>query len=217
VKKGLKSMVKPNLSLVPPVTVFGAVYPKPPRKRLNAEVRSRSYLTDAEVEKLIKAAGDNRHGHRDATMVLLTYRHGLRTAEVTRLRWDAIDFDRGEMHVTRAKNGKAGTHPLAGREIRMLRRLKRDQAPASSFVFTSERGSPFAPRGFRQMIERLGVAAKFDFPVNAYALRHACGFKLANDGLPTRDLQDYLGHRNIQHTVRYTELSSTRFRNFWKD
>jgi type 1 fimbriae regulatory protein FimB/type 1 fimbriae regulatory protein FimE len=218
-KRGLKSMAKPNLSLVAPATVFGAVYPKkPPRKRLNAEVRSRSYLTDAEVERLIKAAGKkNRHGHRDATMVLVTYRHGLRTAEVTRLRWDSIDLDRGEIAVRRAKNGKPGTHPLSGREIRELRRLKRDQAPASSFVFTSERGAPFSPRGFRQMIERLGVAARFDFPVNAHALRHACGFKLANDGLPTRDLQDYLGHRNIQHTVRYTELSPTRFRNFWKD
>jgi integrase len=210
-------MTKPHLALVAPATVFGAVRPQPPRKRPLAETRSRLYLTEAEVERLIKACSDNRHGHRDACMVLLTYRHGLRTAEVIRLRWDAIDLDRGELHIARAKNGKPGTHPLSGREIRMLRRLKRDQTRSSTFIFTSERGSPFAPRGFRALIERLGVAAKFDFPVNAHALRHACGFKLANDGLPTRDLQDYLGHKNIQHTVRYTELSPTRFRNYWKD
>jgi type 1 fimbriae regulatory protein FimB/type 1 fimbriae regulatory protein FimE len=150
-------------------------------------------------------------------MILVTFRHGLRTAEVTRLKWDAVDFDRGELHVVRVKNGKAGTHPLGGRELRMLRRLKREQDPPSSYVFVSERGAPFALRGFRQMIERLGAAAKFEFPVHAHMLRHACGYKLANDGHPTRALQDYLGHRNIQHTVRYTELAPARFKDFWKD
>jgi len=48
-------------------------------------------------------------------------------------------------------------------------------------------------------------------------LRHACGFKLANQGVDTRALQHYLGHKNIQHTVRYTELSPDRFRDFWRD
>jgi integrase len=213
-------MTKSNLRLVAPATIFGAeasttTRPRPPRKRPYG--RARQHLTEAEVERLIKAAGNNRHGHRDATMVLLTFRHGLRTAEVTQLKWDAVDLDRGELHVSRVKNGKPTTHPLTGRELRMLRRLRRGQIPASSFVFVSERGSPFAPRGFRQMIERLGVAAKIEFPVHAHMLRHACGFALANKGQPTRDLQDYLGHRNIQHTVRYTELSATRFKDFWRD
>jgi type 1 fimbriae regulatory protein FimB/type 1 fimbriae regulatory protein FimE len=179
--------------------------------------RSREHLTEGEVERLIKAAADNRQSHRDQTMILVTFRHGLRTAEVTRLKWDAVDFNRGELHVARVKNGKPGTHPLTGRELRMLRKLKRDQDPASVFVFVSERGAPFAPRGFRQMIERLGQAAGFAFPVHAHMLRHACGYKLANDGHPTRVLQDYLGHRNIQHTVRYTELAPARFKNFWND
>ena len=207
-----------QLKLVTPSTVFGAVQAAaaPPRKRHNSEVRSREYLTEGEVERLIKAAGDNRNGHRDATLILVTFRHGLRTAEVTRLKWDAVDFDRGELHVARVKNGKSGTHPLSGRELRALRRLKREQA-TSPFVFVSERGAPFAPRGFRQLVERLGVAAGFDFPVHAHMLRHACGYKLANDNHSTRALQDYLGHRNIQHTVRYTELAPTRFRNFWRD
>jgi hypothetical protein len=110
--KAHKSMVKSNLRLVTPGTDFGAVpAAKPPRKRPNAEVRSREYLTEAEVERLIEAAKGNRHSHRDATMILVTFRHGLRTAEVTRLRWDAIDLDRAELHVARAKNGKPATPP----------------------------------------------------------------------------------------------------------
>ena len=106
---------------------------------------------------------------------------------------------------------------MSGRELRALRRLKREQEPASPFIFTSERGAPFTPAGFRKMIARLGVAAGFGFPVHPHMLRHACGFKLANDGVDTRSLQAYLGHRNIQHTVRYTELAPTRFKNFWHD
>jgi type 1 fimbriae regulatory protein FimB/type 1 fimbriae regulatory protein FimE len=210
-------MRNPSLRLVRPSTDFGAVENKPPRKRPNSEVRSREHLTEDEVERMIKAAAANRQRHRDQTMILVTFRHGLRTAEVTRLKWDAVDFNRGELHVARVKNGKPGTHPLTGRELRMLRKLKRDQDPASAFVFVSERGAPFAPRGFRQMIERLGVAAGIEFPVHAHMLRHACGYKLANDGHPTRVLQDYLGHRNIQHTVRYTELAPARFKNLWND
>jgi integrase len=150
-------------------------------------------------------------------MVLMTFRHGLRTAEVTRLTWDAVDFNYGRLQVNRFKNSAPAVHPLAGREVRALRKLKREQEPASPFVFTSERGAPFAPRGFRQMIERLGKAAGFEFPVHAHMLRHACGYKLVNDGHPIRQLQDYLGHRCIQHTVKYTALSPARFKDFWND
>ena len=71
--------------------------------------------------------------------------------------------------------------------------------------------------GFRRMMGRLGKAAKMPFTVHPHMLRHACGYKLANDGQDTRALQHYLGHKNIQHTVRYTELSPERFKNFWKD
>ena len=67
------------------------------------------------------------------------------------------------------------------------------------------------------MVARAGVAAKFTFPVHTHMLRHACGFKLANDGVDTRALQAYLGHKSIQHTVRYTELAPTRFKGFWRD
>jgi type 1 fimbriae regulatory protein FimB/type 1 fimbriae regulatory protein FimE len=212
-------MGKPHLALVAPVTANGTVsgQRRPPPRRRNAEVRAREYLTDSEVDRLIKAAGRNRYGHRDATMILVAYRHGLRVAELVTLRWDAIDFGHGRLHVSRVKGSSESVHPLSGRELRALRRLKREQEPASSFIFTSERGAPFAPAGFRKMIARLGVAAGFDFPVHPHMLRHACGYKLANDGHDTRSLQDYLGHKNIQHTVRYTKLAPMRFKNFWHD
>jgi hypothetical protein len=63
----------------------------------------------------------------------------------------------------------------------------------------------------------LGVAAKLGFKAHPHMFRHTCGFQLANQGTDTRTLQAYLGHRNIQHTVRYTELSPTRFKNLWRD
>jgi integrase len=218
-RKALKSMKKPHLALVTPSAVIGTVNPKngPPRRRPNAEVRSREYLTQTEVERLIEAAGDNRNGHRDSTMILVTYRHGLRAAEIVTLRWNAIDFSHGCLHVSRTKNGSQSVHPISGRELRALRRLQREQEPQSPFVFTSERGSPFTTAGFRKMVARLGVAAKFDVPLHPHMLRHGCGYKLANDGVDTRSLQAYLGHKNIQHTVRYTELAPTRFKDFWRD
>lgn len=217
--KARKSMTKSHLAPVAPTTVYGTVDPKrrPPDRRHNADVRTREYLTQAEVERLIKAAGDNRNGHRDATTILIAYRHGLRAAEVVALRWDAVDFNHGRLHVSRIKGSADSVHPLSGRELRALRRLKREQEPPSPFVFTSERGSPFTTAGFRKMVARLGVAADFEFPVHPHMLRHACGFKLANDGVDTRSLQAYLGHKNIQHTVRYTELAPARFKDFWRD
>src|SRR4051812_32714040 len=115
-------MGKPRLALVTPTTVIGTVERAgPPKRRRNADVRAREYLTDAEVNRLISAAGENRNGNRDATMVLIAYRHGLRPAEVVALRWDAIDFDHGRLHVSRVKGSAASVHPVSGRELRALR------------------------------------------------------------------------------------------------
>jgi integrase len=175
-----------------------------------------SYLTDGEVEKLTSAAKGNRHGQRDATMILVAYRHGLRVSELVDLRWDQVDFDNATLAVRRAKKGSPSTHPILGDELRALRRLQREQTPKSSFVFTSERGAPFTTAGFARLIERAGAAAELGFKAHPHMLRHACGFALANKGHDTRSLQAYLGHRNIQHTVRYTELSPGRFKDFWR-
>jgi integrase len=196
------------LKLIAPSTVKRTVGRKP-----NAELRTREHLTATEVDRLIEAAKDNRQGHRDATMILLAYRHGLRASEVCDLRWDQVDFDQAILHVRRVKAGTPSTHPLTGTELRALRRLQRESR--SPFVFVSERGSPFTVSGFRRMIER--AASGLEIKVHPHMLRHACGFKLANDGVDTRALQAYLGHRNIQHTVRYTELAPGRFKGFWRD
>jgi site-specific recombinase XerD len=119
-------------------------------------------------------------------------------------------------HVRRAKRGTPATHPIVGDELRALRRLQREQDPKSPFVFTSERGSPFTTAGFAHMLARAGEAAGLALKVHPHMLRHACGFALSNKGHDTRALQAYLGHRNIQHTARYTELSPGRFKDFWR-
>lgn len=187
-----------------------------PIRRKNADLRTREYLTDDEVHRLTEAAKTNRHGHRDATMILVAYRHGFRPAELTDLRWDQIEFVSASLHVRRVKQGTPSTHPILGDELRALRRLQREQKPKSPFVFTSERGTPFTTAGFARMIERAGVGAKFGFKAHPHMLRHACGYALANRGHDTRSLQAYLGHKNIQHTIRYTELSPARFKDFWR-
>ncbi|MFZ0150036.1 MAG: tyrosine-type recombinase/integrase [Xanthobacteraceae bacterium] len=169
-----------------------------------------------EVERLIEAANSNRYGHRDALMVLLAFRHGLRAAEVCDLRWEQVDFKTASLHVRRLKNGTPSTHPLTGRELRALRRHQRETTK-SPFVFLSERGAPLSAPGFSRLVERAAVAAKLEIKTHAHMLRHACGYKLANDGHDTRALQAYLGHKNIQNTTRYTALAQDRFKGFWKD
>src|SRR5262249_5410649 len=102
-----------------------------PRRRRNGDLRTREYLTEAEVERLMKAATGNRHGHRDATMILAAYRHGLRVSELVDLRWDQVDFRTATLHVRRVKQGTPSTHPIIGDELRALRRLQREQEPKS--------------------------------------------------------------------------------------
>jgi len=204
--KRVKRTPSPNI-------VFGTV----PRRPLNATRRPREYLTPREVQLLMELAGKRgRYGHRDATMILIAYRHGLRASEVCALRWDQIDFSRGLLHVRRLKNGTPSVHPIGGTELRALRRLMREE-PQSRHVFNTERRAPMSPAGFRKMVARTGETGKFPFPLHPHMLRHACGYKLANDGQDTRAVQHYLGHKNIQHTVRYTELSPERFKSFWED
>jgi integrase len=188
-----------------------------PRRPRNADLREREYLTAKEVDRLQDAARKHsRYGHRDATAILIAYRHGLRASELCELTWNMTELDNGRIHVRRAKNGVDSTHPLTGKEIRALRQLRRENLQ-SRFVFNTERGGPVTRAWFLKMVRRTGELAKLPFPIHPHMLRHACGFKLANDGVDTRALQHFLGHRNIMHTVRYTELRSDRFDGFWKD
>jgi integrase len=178
---------------------------------------TRRYLTGREVERLIEAARKHgRYGHRDATMILIAYRHGLRASELCDLQWHQVELKTGRLHVRRSKRGTPSVHPMQGDEIRALRRLQREQE-ASPYAFTSERGGPMSAKSFGTLFERLGRRAGMPFTIFPHMLRHACGYALANAGHDTRALQAWLGHKNIQHTVRYTELAPDRFKNFWRD
>jgi type 1 fimbriae regulatory protein FimB/type 1 fimbriae regulatory protein FimE len=183
----------------------------------NTEYRSREYLTEREVEALREAAlQTGRHGQRDATLILLAYRHGLRVTELVNLRWEQLDFEQGLIHINRIKRGTASVHPLGKAEIDALQQL-RSIYPFIAQVFTGERKTKLSADVLRKIITRAGRVAELPFTVHPHMLRHACGYKLAQDGQDTRAIQHYLGHKNIQHTVRYTQLSSERFKDFWKD
>ncbi len=196
-----------------PTTKNGKVAVQRPYK----ELRPREYLTAEEVERLRTAArGVGRHGHRDATMILIAYRHALRVSELVSLRWDMVDLKTGLLHVSRLKNGIDSVHPVRGPELRALRKLRRDY-PAAPYLFVSERGGPMTASNVRKMVKRAGELAQIGFPVHPHNLRHSTGYKLANDGQDTSAIQQYMGHRNIQHTVKYTDLAPDRFKDFWAD
>jgi integrase len=212
IKTGEETSMAAHLHLVEPRHVNRTV----PTRPANADLRPREYLTGSEVEKLIAAAKKGRYGHRDASLILVAYRHGLRAIEVCDLEWSQVEFGRGAtLHVRRAKNGKPATHPLRGDEIRALRELRR-LFPDSAFVFATERGGPFTADAINRLIKRIGARAGLPFPVHAHMLRHGCGYALANAGHDTRRIQDYLGHKSIQHTTRYTQLSKEPFKDFWR-
>jgi integrase len=192
-------------------------HPAPPKKVPNLEQRTREHLFPHEVAAMIKAAKQiGRHGHRDSTLILLAYRHGLRVSELVTLRWEQMDFTGGTIYINRLKHGVSSTHPLRGVELRALRQLQRDY-PGSTYLFVSERKTVMSAATARGIIERSGMLAGLSLSVPPHMLRHACGFYLASKGYDTRAIQAYLGHKNIQRTVRYTELSSGRFKDFWND
>ena len=179
--------------------------------------RPREYLRPDEVEALIKAARTvGRHGGRDAAMILLMYRHGLRTAELIHLRWPQVDLKQGYLDVRRVKQGQDSVHPLRSAELRALRQVQRDY-PETQYVFVSERKAPLSSRTVRAIVARAGEVAALPFTVHPHQLRHACGYYLASQGHDTRSIQDYLGHKNIYHTVRYTQISTLKFEKFWYD
>jgi integrase len=199
-------MESAHLQLVSPTKEKRTVIP---RRLPNHELRPREHLTEREVERLMDAAKKNRHGQRDAAIILICFRHGLRASELCELQWSDVEFETATLHLRRAKNGAMTTHPLLGDELRALRALKREAN--SPFMFVTERGAPFSVAGLQKLVERAGIAAKIPFKVHPHMLRHATGYVLANKGTDTRTLQSYLGHRSIQSTVRYTEMAPEPF------
>jgi len=161
-------MANTTLKLVSPATENRTVTLL---RRPNAELRPREHLTEREIDKLFEAAKGNRWGQRDATMILIAFRHGLRASELCGLQWSDVEFETGTLHLRRAKGGTTATHPLLGDELRALRSLKRDAK--SPFIFVSERGAPFTVSGFAKLVERAGIEAKLPFKVHPHMLRHA--------------------------------------------
>lgn len=191
---------------------------RPPKRLPNSSRRTREYLTQEEVAAMIAAAKKSpRHGERDAALILLAFRHGLRVAELCALRWEQVNLKAGWLYVRRVKRGIPATHPLRGPEIRSLRAIARAYPDHGGYVFVSERRGPLTAASVYKIVAKAGKEAGLPFPVHPHMLRHATGFYLANRGLDTRAIQLYLGHKNIQHTVRYTELSPNRFAGFFED
>ena len=189
---------------------------KVPSRPKNRDVRSREHLLPDEVAALMKAAGQvGRHRLRDRTLILVAYRHGLRVSELVSMKSDQIDLKRSQMHVNRLKNGSPTTHPIEGDELRLLRRLRREYRD-TPFLFTTERGGSLTRSTASKLISRAGREAGLPFPVHPHMLRHGTSYYLANKGVPTRTIQAYLGHKSIQHTVRYTELSPRAFGRLWR-
>jgi integrase len=177
----------------------------------------RRHLTEDEADRLIKAARqEGRNGSRDHALLLVTYRHGLRANEALSLQWHTIDWKTGVLHVSRLKGGTPATHPLQGPTLRALREVKRDW-PDGPYIFQSERGGPLSADQMARIVTRAAEKARIGFDVTPHMLRHGCGYLLANQGTDTRTIQAYLGHRNIQNTVRYTALSPNAFRGLFKD
>ena len=198
-----------------PITVKRTVRRKSANSR---RTRRREHLTPPEIEQLLKRARKNRWAARDHALVLVTYSHALRLSEALQTRWDDFDLKHGVFHVRRLKGSIGGDHPLRGREIRALRQLKREGPTNSDFVFVSERGGQLTARGVQKMLERLAEACGLGkLAIHPHMLRHSCGYYMVDRGEDLRVIQAYLGHANIQHTVRYTFLSPRKFRRLWDD
>jgi type 1 fimbriae regulatory protein FimB/type 1 fimbriae regulatory protein FimE len=178
----------------------------------------RRYLTPDEMDRLLLASEKSKslYRYRNQAMILLAYRHGLRVSELVSLQWHQIDLKGGSIAISRLKHGLSSVHPLTAKELRMLKRLRKDE-PNSRFVFLSQRGQPMTRQNVNVILKDIGIEAGIEITVFPHSLRHSCGHKLANEGKDTRSLQWYLGHKNIQHTVRYTELNVNRFNGWWQD
>ena len=195
----------------------------PPKRKSNKHYRSREYLTPSEVRSLLNAtlSRTSRYAERDFLLMLMMFRHGLRVGEAVGekygLRWDAVMWGEGQIFITREKGSDSGVHPLREDELLHLKKL-REQFPDSKYIFVSERGEVMKTDAVRKLIGRVAAEAGLDIKVHCHMMRHACGYFLVNRGYNTREIQDFLGHRDIKHTEKYTKLNAQRFMNFdWGD
>jgi type 1 fimbriae regulatory protein FimB len=186
---------------------------------LDKMMSDRKHLVSAEVDKLMEAAKSSRNAARDRCFLLLMFRHGLRVSEACGLKLSQVDTDSRVLHVKRLKAGLSTTHPLRGDELRMIKLWLAERAkmkPDTDTFFLSERRGPLSRKTAWMMIRDYGKQADLAVAAHPHMLRHACGFALADQGADTRLIQDYLGHQNIQHTVRYTATNPARFERLWR-
>lgn len=179
----------------------------------------KNFLTDAEMKKFLLASRKGRHGVRDYCLMLMAYRHGLRVSELIDIRLKDLDLETGRIYVRRLKGSLSTHQPIDGDELRSIRAWLREREKYpnanSSYLFLSERG-PIMWQTINYLTEQITERAKFNFKVNPQMLRHLTGYYLVNKGYETRLIQDYLGHKNITHTVRYTRTAAHRFENLWR-
>ena len=178
----------------------------------------RDYLFPTEIDKLLAASGKSpRHGVRNKLMVLLAYRHGLRISEVVDIHLSDIDLQTGRINCRRLKGSLQNIHPLEGDEMRLIKRWLRERSsPSSEYLFISERGTPITRQAAWRIFKEAGIRAKLGINVHPHMLKHSCGYYLADKGCDTRLIQEYLGHKNIQNTVRYTQTNAKRFEGLWR-
>jgi type 1 fimbriae regulatory protein FimB len=179
----------------------------------------RKHLTGREVERLIEATKGSRNENRDRCLFLLMFRHGLRVTEACRLKLDQVDIESRVLHVARLKGGLSTTHPLRGDELRAITAWLKERGrmkPDGRTFFVSEQRKPLHRSTVNLALRKYSAAAMLSLLAHPHMLRHACGFALADQGADTRLIQDYLGHRNIQHTVKYTATNPARFEKLWR-
>lgn len=184
-------------------------------RKKNADLRPREYLTPAEAEALIEAAGKvGRHPLRDRTLLLLMYRRALRVSEAINLRWDQVDPEEGWMRLPRLKGGVTTAQPLSAAEKGVLHALK-SRYPVSRYVFPSERGARLSRGAVNRLVSRAGRLAGLSLKVHPHMLRHGAGYALVNQGVELRKIQILMGHARIESTIQYTMLDQSHIRDIW--